>query len=65
MLSITDTAQVLGISRQRVHQLLVAGKIHGERIGARGWVITEAALSAYKREKVEGPSGSSLTGERE
>jgi len=62
MLNTTDVSRALGISRQRVHQLLVAGKLHGERIGLRGWVITEAALEQYKREKEEAPLGSTRAG---
>lgn len=55
MLNTTDVAEHLGISRQRVHQLLVAGKLEGQRIGRSGWVITEAALNRYKKAKGRAP----------
>ena len=62
MLNTTDVAHQLGISRQRVHQLLVKGKLHGERVGKAGWVITEDALDRYKREKEATPPGSTRAG---
>ena len=62
ILNTTDVARELGISRQRVHRLLVEGKLYGERVGKRGWIITEAALDRYKREKDATPPGSTRAG---
>lgn len=31
--SITDAAEILGVTRQRVHQLLKSGQLHGRQIG--------------------------------
>jgi len=62
MLNTTDVAHQLGISRQRVHRLLVEGKLHGERVGARGWIVTEADLDRYKKEKEATPPGSTRAG---
>ena len=58
MLNTTDAANHLGISRQRVHQLLTTGKLEGQRVGARGWIITEGALDRYKRSKAPAPEAS-------
>ena len=43
MLSITQAAKRLNVSRQRVHQLLKAGRLGGVRVGET-WVVDEASV---------------------
>ena len=42
----SEAAEVLGVSRQRVVQLIDAGRLPAERLG-RSWAIPQAALTAY------------------
>lgn len=45
--SVREAAEVLGISRQRVNQLIHAGQLEAQRVG-RSWSIPESALKAYQ-----------------
>lgn len=46
-LSVPEAAEVLGLSRQRVVQLINAGRLEAVRLG-RSWAIPEEGLSAYE-----------------
>jgi excisionase family DNA binding protein len=37
--STTEAAEIIGVSRTRVIQLLGAGELKGEKINARAWLI--------------------------
>lgn len=50
LLSITEAARALGVSRQRVHQLISSGKIKAIRVG-RQYVIPSQELQKYTRRK--------------
>jgi excisionase family DNA binding protein len=39
----TEAARMLGVSRQRVSQLLLSGQLEGRRIGY-GWMIPRASI---------------------
>lgn len=45
--SVSEAATELGVSRQRVVQLIGAGRIAAVRVG-RGWVIPEAGLAEFQ-----------------
>jgi excisionase family DNA binding protein len=47
MLSATQTAQALGLSRARIHQLITAGKLKATRVG-HVWIVTPQDLEAFK-----------------
>ena len=44
--SITEAAGILGISRQRVHQLLQAGKLDGHKVG-NTWNIYRYSVESW------------------
>jgi len=48
MWSVTQAAQMMGISGQRVRKLLLEGRIKGRKIGST-WVVTELAYTRKKR----------------
>lgn len=48
--SATQAAELLGISRQRVHQLIAAGKLEAVRVGS-GWLVDKASVEQRKRER--------------
>ncbi|MFT8637148.1 MAG: helix-turn-helix domain-containing protein [Pseudoclavibacter sp.] len=45
LLSVTQTAQILGVSRQRVLQMLSSGRLYGQQVG-NTWVIPTAEVEA-------------------
>lgn len=45
MLSVPQAAERLGVSEQRVRQLLGAGKLGGEKVG-RDWLVSSASVAA-------------------
>lgn len=49
--SITEAAQLLDVSRQRVHALIVNGKLPAERLGSQ-WIIQRAAVDRRLLEKL-------------
>ena len=53
MYSVRETANRLGISGQRVRQLLAEGRIKGKRIG-RDWVVLSLAYTKKKRGRRKG-----------
>jgi excisionase family DNA binding protein len=46
LLTLAQAAARLGISRQRLHGLIRAGRLPAERLG-NAWVLKEADLAAY------------------
>jgi excisionase family DNA binding protein len=47
LLSITEAAQVLGLTRQGVHWLITQGRLPARRIGGR-WLLAAATVYAEK-----------------
>ncbi len=47
-MTITQTAARLGVCRQRVHQLIVAGKLRAVRHGNQWWIL-EPSIDALER----------------
>ncbi len=47
-MTITQTAAKLGVCRQRVHQLIVAGKLRAVRHGNQWWIL-EPSIDALIR----------------
>jgi excisionase family DNA binding protein len=45
--SIPEAAQTLGISPQRVHQLILAGRLHATRVG-RAWAVSSRELKRFE-----------------
>lgn len=50
MLSVPQAAERLGVSEQRVRQLLTSGKLGGEKMG-RDWLVSAAAVTARLEER--------------
>lgn len=48
MLTVGEAADLLGVSSRRVHALLEAGELAGERVAGRV-VLSQAAVAAYRR----------------
>ena len=53
MWSVTEAAQRMGISGQRVRRLLLEGRIKGKKIGST-WVVTELSYTRKKRRSKNG-----------
>lgn len=45
--SITDAADILGISRQRVHVMLKGGQLHGRKVGTT-WMVCLSSVAGRK-----------------
>jgi excisionase family DNA binding protein len=54
-LTVSEAADELGLSRQRVHKLIVSGQLESEAIHERLLVIPRKSLDAFK--KLDRPSG--------
>jgi len=54
-ISTTGAARRLGVSRCRVLQLILAGRLHAEKIG-REWLIRPRDLRAVRNRKTGRPS---------
>jgi excisionase family DNA binding protein len=50
MLDTVTAGQLLGISKQQVQRLLVAGMIRAEKFG-RSWLIPRAEVERYAKER--------------
>ena len=46
-LTVPQAAEILGLSRQRVHALVKSGAIPATKIG-RDWLISQAELAAFR-----------------
>ncbi len=47
LLSLTEAADLIGISRAAAHQALVEGRLRGQRVG-NAWVVRRTDASAFK-----------------
>jgi len=52
LLSLTEAAELIGISRPATHQALVEGRLPGQKVG-NAWVVTRADAEAFKRNRSE------------
>ncbi|MGI5950873.1 MAG: excisionase family DNA-binding protein [Brooklawnia sp.] len=52
-LSVTEAAERLGLSRQRIGQLIHSGQLNAERVG-RVWVIPEQAIADFRHTRRAG-----------
>jgi excisionase family DNA binding protein len=50
-MTVHEAATVLGVTDGRVRQLLSAGALRGERLGARMWLLERASVERYKKER--------------
>lgn len=46
--SVTEAAAILGVCRQRVHQMLAEGKLDGEKVGST-WVVFAESVESARR----------------
>lgn len=46
-LTTTEAAELRGVSRRRITQLLAAGRIAGRKLG-RDWMVDAASLAAWE-----------------
>ena len=53
-MSVNEAAAALNISRQRVHQLLQAGMLQGEKISGTAWLVMTDSVNARKEKAPEG-----------
>jgi len=49
-LSVSEAAEVLGVTTGRVRQLLLNGKLHGHKLGERQWALDPAEVARRKLE---------------
>lgn len=59
LLSVGEAAEVLGVSRQRLHQLIHAGQLDAARVG-KNWVVDDEVLAdfqAARRPRIRPMSG--------
>ncbi len=47
LLTIAETAKLLGYTQQHVRRLVAAGELAGEKLG-RDWVISRASVEDYR-----------------
>jgi excisionase family DNA binding protein len=52
-MSVNEAATTLNISRQRIHKLLQAGVLKGEKSG-KTWLVTTESVNARKEKAPEG-----------
>jgi excisionase family DNA binding protein len=45
-LTVAETARRLGVSKQRVHQLIELGKLAGEKIPPTTWLVVRSSVEA-------------------
>jgi excisionase family DNA binding protein len=57
LLSLTEAAELIGISRPAAHQALVEGRLKGQRVG-NAWVVRRADATAFKETR-DGRGGGS------
>ena len=53
-MAVTEAAELLGVSKQRVHQLIVAGRIRAERFRGHALIVERASVEEYGRQRREG-----------
>jgi hypothetical protein len=59
LLSLTEAADSIGISRPAAHQALVEGRLAGQRVG-NAWVVLRADVETFKRARARA-SGASVS----
>ena len=52
LLSLTEAAELIGISRPATHQALVEERLAGQRVG-RAWVVKESDAKAFKKARTD------------
>ena len=57
LLSLTEAADLIGISRPAAHQALVEGRLRGQRVG-NAWVVRRADARAFKETRDDRGAGS-------
>ncbi|MGH9323479.1 MAG: helix-turn-helix domain-containing protein [Vicinamibacteria bacterium] len=57
LLSLTEAAELIGISRPAAHQALVEGRLKGQRVG-NAWVVRRADATAFKETREGRAAGS-------
>lgn len=57
LLSLTEAAELIGISRPAAHQALVEGRLPGQRVG-NAWVVRRADAQAFKGTRDSRAAGS-------
>lgn len=50
LLSLTEAAELIGISRPATHQALVEGRLRGQRVG-NAWIVRQVDAEAFKRSR--------------
>ena len=56
LLSLTEAADLVGISRPAAHQALTEGRLAGQRVG-NAWVVRRSDAEAFKRARSIRPGG--------
>lgn len=58
-ISIKEAAARLDVTRQRVEQLIHAGRIKADKPGTREWIVDEGSVEQYdtERKEVGAPQG--------
>lgn len=51
ILSPTQAADIVGVSRQAIHQLLKAGRIRGSQLTDKSWILDRASVQDYARRR--------------
>ena len=46
--NVNDAAEIIGCTRGRVRQLLLAGKLAGEKVSALAWLVERKAVEQYR-----------------
>lgn len=47
LLTVKETASILNVTVQRIHQMIAEGKIKGEKLAPGLWVIKKASVTEY------------------
>jgi len=53
-MTVSDAAQALGVTGQRIRQLIAAGQLDAEKVGRSVWLVSEASVTARKEKAPEG-----------
>ena len=60
LLSLTETADLIGITRPAAHQALVEERLTGQRVG-NAWVVRRPDAEAFRRGRSSRPGGAATT----
>jgi excisionase family DNA binding protein len=55
-MAVREAAEFLGVSRQRIHQLIAEGRIRAQRYGGHALIVEQASVEALVRPRRNGPS---------